>query len=326
MAAQENQTVEKTIGVALFGAGIFAKTALLPAILAPSSPFKLLAVYSRSHASASSLISSLPTSYPHPAYTTMISLPPPLSPLPSQTSLREKTHFSLPRSYAFTHCNPPSIWMVAENYRFESLLRRASSLVKHIGNIVTFATTWHVGVAKDVSYHATEWRKIPDYQGGFLLDGGVHVVAALRLILADRVSHVSALTHLSQPHLPPVDTLSATLRTIKGSTGTLNMTYGSSIQKEMRLLVVGEEGFVDVSRRGRVGGGWEWVVRFESKEGKGEEVGGVDGVENEVVAFGEAIAKGNVDERGAPEEAFRDLALLEAMLKSNGNMVEVEMF
>lgn len=34
-------------------------------------------------------------------------------------------------------------------------------------------------------YHATEWRNVPDYQGGFLLDGGVHPVAMLRVALGD---------------------------------------------------------------------------------------------------------------------------------------------
>ncbi|KAJ3192472.1 hypothetical protein HDU67_005441, partial [Dinochytrium kinnereticum] len=198
---------EKTIGVALLGAGIFARTGLLPAILAPSSPFKLLAVYSRSRASVQALLDNLPASLEKPeAYheeaDPTTGSPKPLStllarsdissvimalPILSQPALvaqcleagkhvlsekpvagdcaqgRELLNSVSGKCAAMVKGAP--VWMVAENYRFESGLERAAELAKRIGSLVTFTATWHLYVTPNASYHATAWRTVPDYQG-----------------------------------------------------------------------------------------------------------------------------------------------------------------
>lgn len=59
------------------------------------------------------------------------------------------------------------------------------------------------------SYHGTTWRTVPDYQGGFLLDGGVHWAAMLRTVLpaACRPAGVIAFKSLHRAHMVPHDTL-----------------------------------------------------------------------------------------------------------------------
>lgn len=50
----------------------------------------------------------------------------------------------------------------------------------------------------------TEWRKDPKYQGGFVLDGGIHSIAGLRLLMngaGEEVTRVSAFTNQLQKHL-----------------------------------------------------------------------------------------------------------------------------
>ena len=58
------------------------------------------------------------------------------------------------------------------------------------------------------------WRKVPTHQGGFLLDGGVHFTAGLRLLLGPDNPLVSISAHTSQmqEHLPPVDSIEATAK------------------------------------------------------------------------------------------------------------------
>ena len=76
----------------------------------------------------------------------------------------------------------------------------------------------------------TEWRKVPGYQGGFVLDGGIHQIAAFRLLLGpDSVSRLSAFTNQLQKHLPPIDTIDATIKTKSGATGTISISFGTTL-------------------------------------------------------------------------------------------------
>jgi len=50
----------------------------------------------------------------------------------------------------------------------------------------------------------TEWRKDPKHQGGFVLDGGIHSIAGLRLLMngaGEEITRVSAFTNQLQKHL-----------------------------------------------------------------------------------------------------------------------------
>jgi predicted dehydrogenase len=82
-------------------------------------------------------------------------------------------------SWYHSNTDKPTVsWRVAENFRFIPSLQHASS-----GNL---------------SFE-TQWRKNPDYQGRFLLDGGVHFVAATRTMLgsSDAIVRLSAFTKLT---------------------------------------------------------------------------------------------------------------------------------
>lgn len=65
---------------------------------------------------------------------------------------------------------------------------------------------------------ATQWRTVPDYQGGFLLDGGVHFVAGLAAMFGP-IQSVFGLSSLSWEHLAPKDTVTAVCRTANGING-----------------------------------------------------------------------------------------------------------
>jgi predicted dehydrogenase len=54
------------------------------------------------------------------------------------------------------------------------------------------------------------------YQGGFLLDGGVHYAAGIRMVLGVPIERVSSFGRLNKEHLAPIDTVHATLHLADG--------------------------------------------------------------------------------------------------------------
>lgn len=150
----------------------------------------------------------------------------------------------------------------------------------------------------------TAWRKTPDYMGGFLLDGGVHFVAAARLLLGaqNKIHRVSSFTAQLQPHLPPVDTVHATARCASGIAGTIAISFGTTF-KGRGYSVACEQGTVEV--------GFDKVTverdgRVEVKEFPNHGTG----VKEELEAFLKGIRKGRLDPAQSPEEALRDLELV----------------
>jgi predicted dehydrogenase len=150
------------------------------------------------------------------------------------------------------------------------------------------------------------WRKTPTHQGGFLLDGGVHFTAALRLLLGKDNPLVTISAHATQlqKHLPPVDTIEATGKTKQGAIGTISISFGTT-HKGAEWAVGCEDGFVSIS-------GNKVTVDGKTEEVQDERTG----VPPEVRAWGEALAAGKVNEKQSPEEALADLELIESMLKS----------
>lgn len=165
----------------------------------------------------------------------------------------------------------------------------------------------------------TEWRKTPSYQGGFLLDGGVHFVAALRLILGpdDPITTLSAQTRLLQEHLQPLDTVDAVLKTKSGATGVFSVSFGSDF-KDLSYEFASEGGTVTVTFDGVTVNGVKQDVGYDGR-----------GVKAEVVDFAASLAKGGpLDARQAPEQALADLEILEKLLKSgekDGEKIEVNL-
>jgi predicted dehydrogenase len=158
---------------------------------------------------------------------------------------------------------------------------------------------------------------VPTHQGGFLLDGGVHFLAGIRVLLGPEEPFVSLSAHTTQlqSHLPPVDTLDATLKTKNGVTGTVSISFGSTF-KGTGYSVACDKGVINIMR--------ETVkVGNETNEVLNEKTG----VPPEVRIWGEAIKGGKADPRQSPEEPLADLEELEAMLRSgeqNGQAIPLK--
>ncbi|KAK7730070.1 hypothetical protein SLS57_001730 [Botryosphaeria dothidea] len=236
-------------------------------------------------------------------------------------------------------------WGVAENFRFMSPIQHAAAQVATLGRVLNFSAKIQLLMAEGSKYQQTSWRKTPSFQGGFLLDGGVHFVAATRLLLASaspptHPTTLAAFTSQLQPHLPPVDTLDAIVRLSSGAAGHVSVSFGTTHPFAIEWRVSCERGSVAVGRGALIGapeGGGRGHSVVVTRAGAAAKEGGVEeervefaeaarggtGVPQEVGVWAEALVRGGgvgqLDARQSPREALRDLEILEAMLKSGEN-------
>ncbi|KAF1941493.1 NAD(P)-binding protein [Clathrospora elynae] len=328
------------IGIAIIGSGIFAKEEHLPAIQDTPS-LSLKAVYSRSLKSAKALSEKLSDVELYSddsegktyedllkrsdVKAVVIALPIPNQPEYIKKALAAGKHVFAEKpiakdmataqellSWTQDKANTSAIYSVAENFRFLDSYVYGSKQVESLGRILSFRVRFAALVQPGAKYYETEWRKKPSYQGGFLLDGGVHFVAATRLLLqggGQKIKTISAFTAQLQEHLPPVDTLNATVLLENGASGTLGISFGTT-DTGSEYMIACEKGSVHISR-GKV---------TVTKDGKEAEVKNFpdegNGVNQEIKAWGESLDKGKRNEMQSPEEALKDLEILETCLRS----------
>ncbi|KAH7083824.1 hypothetical protein FB567DRAFT_473806 [Paraphoma chrysanthemicola] len=338
-------------GIALIGSGIFAKEEHLPAIQA-TPLLSLKAVYSRSLKSAKTLSENLSDVELYSddsegktyadllkrddIKAVVIALPILAQPEYIKQALSAGKHVLAEKPIAkdiatarallaWTQdpSNTTATYSVAENFRFLDSFVYASQVLSTLGRVLTFRARVAAYVNPGGKYYETAWRKVPEYQGGFLLDGGVHFVAATRLLLAGagaKIIKLSAFTAQLQEHLPPVDTLNATLLLNNAASGTLSISFGTT-DTGSEYLVAAEKGSVHVSR-GTVTVTQDGKV-VETKEFKDEG----NGVKQEVSAWAESLGSGEWRSEQGGEEAVRDLEVIEGALRSGeegGKVVELK--
>ena len=157
-------------------------------------------------------------------------------------------------------------------------------------------------------------RKTPGYQGGFLLDGGVHFVAGLRFLLGavgEEVDKVVSFADLLVERLGPHDTVHAVASTKSGAKGTITMSFGTEHKRGLEIQIVTTNGTVT------------WNPEEVNVTGKSQKYAYSSGVAAEVVAFAKSIEVKTADPLQTPEEAFADLQLLEGLLVSEGQAKSV---
>jgi predicted dehydrogenase len=207
------------------------------------------------------------------------------------------------------HSGP--LWMVAENWRYEAAFVKAAEMVRdgEIGEPLFCHWASHFHVTPASKYYGTDWRRSGSFQGGYLLDSGVHRAAVLRLILGE-VDEVYATGEQLRPDLPPLDTICAVLRFDSGVVGSYSMTVAMQPPWDRSLSIVGREGSLQVER-------WEVVVEHGGKARSMPMAreGDVPAIEAELAAFAAAIRHGAAY-GNSPQEALQDVAVVEAMLQS----------
>jgi predicted dehydrogenase len=341
------------VRLAVVGAGIYARDAHLPAYAQLQDRFDLVAVCSRTATSAETLAEHWCTLAPSSSrpliYTDLtallaspdidavdIILPIPVQTPAVQAALAAGKHVVSEKPIAPSRAEaqalldvhrryPEKVWMVAENWRYEEAFVRAAELLARgaVGRPLVTYWTQFTPMNRASKYYGTAWRREGEYPGGLLLDGGVHYVSVLRMLLGE-ITGVAAMARQIAPDLKPLDTITATLEFANGVQGIYLNTFAVGTPFAAALTIVGDEGSLRIERgklqvaRGAAGagvvagGGTGPVAAAPVEEIR---CAYYNGVERELEAFAAAVLDA-VPHRNTPLEALADLAVVEAMLAS----------
>ncbi|PFH48413.1 hypothetical protein AMATHDRAFT_5806 [Amanita thiersii Skay4041] len=366
-----------SISIAILGAGIFAKEAHIPALAALGDTAPVLkAVYSRSEKSAREAAELaakvLKTSGPPAVYhdedqssdldtllarpdidAVIVILPITMQPSVILKALAAGKHvlsekpmapdvaqgISLIKTYQDRYKPKGLIWRVAENFEAEPAYREAAAIIRSgkIGKVISFSCTFQVNLDKSSKWYNTPWRTVPDYQGGFVFDGGVHIAAALRIMLPEAMTHLCGFATLNRDYLAPIDTVHAIVQAGSQIRGNLELTWSWPTNTRPAptsdFIISGMRGWLSVhwitepvtgKRLLRI-----TVQSVPTEEGNPEEAKKevidkpVIGVETELTSFSDAILGRDTLDIGDPLGTLRDVAVIQAALNSNGSMVDL---
>lgn len=136
-------------------------------------------------------------------------------------------------------------------------------------------------------------------------------MAGLRFLLeaaGQEIKQLVGFSGLLDEKLIPVDTVQAVALTGNRKSGTIIITFGTEFKSGTEVEVVTTKGAVS----------WN-PVEVKTVTSKGEEkkeFPSSNGVTEEVAAFGEAINAGQINNLQSPQEALKDLEILQRLLES----------
>lgn len=146
---------------------------------------------------------------------------------------------------------PSLVTMVAENFRYAPGILKVRDIVSagSIGDV--YSVHWDDFGLMDtnVAYSHTQWRLEHKYPGGFVMDAGVHNIAALRMLLGE-LDIKSAKTLSINPDIGKVDSITMTFETAGGVFGCFNDYFSSNGFNENRIVLLGKKGAVILQREG----------------------------------------------------------------------------
>ena len=141
----------------------------------------------------------------------------------------------------------PQVKMVAENFRYRETFFRVKQLLEEGKIGMPYSAFWNVFHFIDAKnkYALTDWRIHHQYPGGFITDGGVHNIAALRYFFGDITSGI-AFTKSVNPAIGELDTMSFQFKTKSGVDGVFNVFFSANGYAENRIIILGTKGSIVV--------------------------------------------------------------------------------
>lgn len=207
------------------------------------------------------------------------------------------------------------------------------SALAHIGTPLVATLTRLSAMNTSNKYYSTKWRFVPNYQGGYIFDGGVHEICKLRMMFGE-VEEVTALVHQFKSDLPPADSVSATMRFKSGVLCTYTHTFTASALPVVaatishEILVSGTHGTINAKNN-------ELLINFldpATNEAQRvtipvENEQGQLSIRREIEAFARAAlgAPATNFAHYTPEQALQDVAIVQSILESasTGKVVKV---
>lgn len=211
---------------------------------------------------------------------------------------------------------------VCENFRYQAGFLQANEMVGQglIGDPKAYFLNDLHYTPPDGMYSVTPWRQGGDHRGGYILDGGSHIVAGLRQMVGDNPIKVHSLATSFHPeHLgAPWDTAFANMAFKGGIVGHLALGYGSPDREARHPKILGTEGTI-VLKKTHIE---LWRPNAGSDE-KFDLTSVTSGIPEEWVDFLPALHK-TKDLKFSAWEAVKDLAVIDAILESAGQNCAVD--
>jgi predicted dehydrogenase len=203
---------------------------------------------------------------------------------------------------------------VCENFRYQARFGQVAQMVADgaIGEpAVYFLNDLHY-TPPHGRYSVTPWRRRGDHRGGYLLDGGSHIVAGLRSMTGETPTRVEALPASFHPDYlgRPWDTALANLSFDSGLVGHLALGYGAPDREARHPKVLGTDGTIAL-KKDRIE-----VWRADAENDETIELESIsDGIDEEWDDFLRVLDQG-AELRFSPWEAVADLFVIDAILES----------
>lgn len=260
--------MSRKIKLGIIGTGLAAKILHLPALKRLSDKFEITAVCNHTEKKArefSDLIGGVKYYLDHKEFlkdknveAVDITLPIDLNYKVTIDSLKAGKHIFLEKPLAASMNEAKKmltlkskyrqVMLLAENFRYRKVYNSVKDLLKNKSIEKVYAAQWNVfyQVTSDNDYGATKWRQKHKYVGGFMLDAGVHNIAALRMLFGE-VKSVAAFTDSINPQIGTPDTMSAQIIFNSGVKVIYNLFFTVKHHWENKFLVFGDKGTIEVN-------------------------------------------------------------------------------
>jgi len=206
--------------------------------------------------------------------------------------------------------NNSLVTMVAENFRYRSVFKKIKLYVKEGKIGMPYSVFWNCFELMDLDnkYAKTKWRIHHQYPGGFLTDGGIHYIAALRDVFGE-ISEGRALIQSVNPDIGKLDSMSSQFIIGGKIQGVLNLFFSANGYSENRLIILGGKGSILLE-------GDKLVLRRNEKIVTEETFKNDNGYEEEFLDFFMAIRNGQ-NVRSSFYEGYMDLKTMIELLNSS---------
>jgi predicted dehydrogenase len=161
-----------------------------------------------------------------------------------------------------------------------------------------YAADWRVFARMTTSnkYARTAWRRRPRYPGGFIFDGGIHNIAALRVMFGE-IHPYAASSRRVNPALGPADTFTMHFETAGGVMGVFTLCFSAIGMDENKLVVLGTRGTMVIEND---------VIAVISRKRRAERFADDGGFKEEFMDFHRAIMQ-STPVRSSFAEGFEDV-------------------
>lgn len=197
-------------------------------------------------------------------------------------------------------------WLVGENYHFMPQVSKLREWInaRRLGDLRMVEVTQINKMDRGNPYFHTTWRREPNFVGGFVVDGGVHLAHVVRYCVGTPVL-ISGRTAQLDGALPPIDSVVALLEFASGTLGTWTSCFSGHYQGPF-LRVSGSRGYAELT-----------YDRATLYDAKGKQVvfqSSTDSFYAQFEHFADVVLRGKKPEVTAME-ALQDLELMEGLVK-----------